>query len=611
MLGCACSLTLVCTPSLHSANTIKESFSGVQYTMRTQTVPRPLRIHILEIDPAKPGVSFRATASNGTAAGENTPQTTRAFVGTIRAQAGINGSFFFSGASGGFDNRGLIASEGNVYSPFGENGDNTRPWPVFNISSANLAQILSRATPYGANTNVDPAIAPYNAISGSERIVTNGVNTAGAVAYGEPTLLHPRSVAGITATGKIVLMVVDGRQTGISEGMTSIETANLLIQYGVVDAVNFDGGGSSSFVFADPVPRTLNSPSDGTDRSVSVSLGVFASPATFAQDVVVFSDFYAGDRGTFAYNPTSSGSTQGVLTTSTNTAVQNANAFRRGWFQRLTINDDPAISTVSENPTGGWFVRHISGSSASPAQNIARPTKGYVGFWARTTTAGLSTAIVVDAPSLDRGVKRTLTADGQWHLYQWNLNDAAQWSGWAGGDGVIAGSTFTLDSIQFFGPNANAVIEIDEVMHNTYGTIDAASGPTLLDLPVPAASVTASLSDTGTAPGNTVDNSLSTRWSGTGDGQWIRYDLGATKTISYVKLAWYSGSSRIYTFDIQSSTNGTTWTNVKTGVKSTGWTTALEAYDFTDVTARYIRILGHGNSVNTQNAITEAEIWGF
>jgi poly(beta-D-mannuronate) lyase len=43
---------------------------------------------------------------------------------------------------------------------------------------------------------------------------------------------------------------------------------------------------------------------------------------------------------------------------------------------------------------------------------------------------------------------------------------------------------------------------------------------------------------------------------------------------------------------------------------SSGTTTQPETYDFADVAARYVRILGHGNSQNTWNSITEVDIWG-
>ncbi len=125
------------------------------------------------------------------------------------------------------------------------------------------------------------------------------------------------------------------------------------------------------------------------------------------------------------------------------------------------------------------------------------------------------------------------------------------------------------------------------------------------------AAVTASTFQTGNTPANSVDGSLTTRWSADGDGQWIRYDLGATKTVSYVRIAWLSGDVRTTTFDVQVSPNGTTWTNVLTNKVSSGTTTALEKFDFTDTNARYVRIVGHGNSANTWNSMNEIEIWGL
>ncbi len=57
------------------------------------------------------------------------------------------------------------------------------------------------------------------------------------------------------------------------------------------------------------------------------------------------------------------------------------------------------------------------------------------------------------------------------------------------------------------------------------------------DIPLTSSSVTASGSD-GNLPSNVVDNSLSTRWSNQGIGSWIRVDLGSTKTICSVEIAW-------------------------------------------------------------------------
>lgn len=132
--------------------------------------------------------------------------------------------------------------------------------------------------------------------------------------------------------------------------------------------------------------------------------------------------------------------------------------------------------------------------------------------------------------------------------------------------------------------------------------------PQTSDVNLPVALVTASAHD-GNVPQHTLDNNLSTRWSAQGDGQWIRFDLGATKTVSRLAAAWYRGDRRAAQFEVQTSSTGATWTTQFTGVTS-GTTTQPEWYAFPAVTARYVRILGHGNSQNTWNSITEVDIYG-
>ena len=141
------------------------------------------------------------------------------------------------------------------------------------------------------------------------------------------------------------------------------------------------------------------------------------------------------------------------------------------------------------------------------------------------------------------------------------------------------------------------------------GTFTPPSGGTTAKFGIPGSSVTASSHD-GNVPANTVDGSLSTRWSASGDGQWIRYDLGSTKTVEYLKIAWLNGDSRVYTFDLQKSSDGSTWTTIASGLQSGGTSTALQTFNITDSSARYIRYVGHGSSANLWNSVTELEIWG-
>ncbi|MGO4494788.1 chondroitinase-B domain-containing protein [Paenibacillus sp. 2RAB27] len=128
-------------------------------------------------------------------------------------------------------------------------------------------------------------------------------------------------------------------------------------------------------------------------------------------------------------------------------------------------------------------------------------------------------------------------------------------------------------------------------------------------LTVAASGVTASADD-GNVPANTVDGNLTTRWSASGEGQWIKYDLGAVKKVSFIKIAFISGDTRTSNFDIQTSTDNITFTTVQANVTSS-LNTSLQTFDFPDVDpARYVRIVGHGNSANLWNSYTEVEIYG-
>ena len=84
-----------------------------------------------------------------------------------------------------------------------------------------------------------------------------------------------RTAAGITKTGKVVLMVLDGRQEPFSCGGSMIEIAQIMLEAGCVEAINLDGGGSTTFVAKQEGEDTfsvVNRPSDGYARSVSTAL---------------------------------------------------------------------------------------------------------------------------------------------------------------------------------------------------------------------------------------------------------------------------------------------------------------------------------------------------
>jgi hypothetical protein len=81
---------------------------------------------------------------------------------------------------------------------------------------------------------------------------------------------HPRTALGIREDGTILLVTVDGRQPRISVGMTVAELGALMTRLGCRDAINLDGGGSTTMVVRGKV---VNTPSDAAgERPVSDAL---------------------------------------------------------------------------------------------------------------------------------------------------------------------------------------------------------------------------------------------------------------------------------------------------------------------------------------------------
>jgi large repetitive protein len=108
------------------------------------------------------------------------------------------------------------------------------------------------------------------AIGGSELLVKDGVVTTNS----DPAF-HPRTAIGTKADGSVVMIEIDGRTPGFSEGVQLMELGKIMKDLGVVNALNLDGGGSSTFVARLPGETTrkiLNRPSDGGERKTANGL---------------------------------------------------------------------------------------------------------------------------------------------------------------------------------------------------------------------------------------------------------------------------------------------------------------------------------------------------
>jgi len=112
-------------------------------------------------------------------------------------------------------------------------------------------------------------------IGGGPRLLRGGVlDITGEAEQFKDDILKgraPRTAIGITADQKLLLVTVNGRQPNISVGMTLEELGNLLIELGALEAMNLDGGGSTTMIVRNLV---LNLPSDGKERAVANAIVV-------------------------------------------------------------------------------------------------------------------------------------------------------------------------------------------------------------------------------------------------------------------------------------------------------------------------------------------------
>ncbi len=247
-------------------------FTGITYLRKDLTSPRKLVVHVLAIDTQTVGLEFLVTPSNRTD-GIMCTRTTSKFLEEFKVGVAINAdgwSYLDQTtfppatycATGGEPVKlnGFAASRGKVVSP----RNNERP--IVYISQKNLTTVEQ------APGNV------FNALSADRVIVRQGAVVKNLAALAP----SPRTAMGVNKNGKwLILMTVDGREFGVSEGVTLTELANLLLSYGVYAGVNLDGGGSSTMVVKgfDGQARTLNTAIDmnvpGRQRPVANHLGAF------------------------------------------------------------------------------------------------------------------------------------------------------------------------------------------------------------------------------------------------------------------------------------------------------------------------------------------------
>jgi exopolysaccharide biosynthesis protein len=122
---------------------------------------------------------------------------------------------------------------------------------------------------------------PVEAVGGRPMLARDSVIVAEVETEGQDSFRarNPRTALGIANKGRrMILVVIDGRQKPYSDGTTLRETAEIMLALGARDAINLDGGGSSTLAFVAPDTKRVvvaNHPSDATgERPVGDALAI-------------------------------------------------------------------------------------------------------------------------------------------------------------------------------------------------------------------------------------------------------------------------------------------------------------------------------------------------
>ncbi|MDC7803950.1 phosphodiester glycosidase family protein [Sphingomonas sp. BLCC-B65] len=190
--------------------------------------------------------------------GENIVQTTSEIAAAHDAVFAINGDYY------GFRSTGIEIRNGVIY-----RDEPARQGLAFYLDGH--VEVYDEA-----QTSADALLAAgvWNTLSFGPAIVEGGQVVSGIDDVEVDTNVgnhsiqgdQPRTAVGVIDDNHLVFVVVDGRQSGYSEGVTLPELADIMISLGATTAYNLDGGGSSTMYFNGTV---INSPSNGGERGTS------------------------------------------------------------------------------------------------------------------------------------------------------------------------------------------------------------------------------------------------------------------------------------------------------------------------------------------------------
>ncbi|GAB5408097.1 MAG: hypothetical protein BalsKO_04620 [Balneolaceae bacterium] len=445
---------------LYSVSFNPDIFSQeIGWTEKTETVNLPEGVRFYEglrVNPAFKGWYFEVDITNSNLAlvpylADNGTESISKFAARENVYAAINGGYFGGGISYSTlvqpdqvlaQNVTALTRNSKSYpvlrSMFGIKKDRSMAveWIYHFGGGIDNLYLFNSPMPYNSSDD-EPLSAPikndgeqykdiYMGIGGGPVLVkgdTSRITYNEEIFWGSGVGLSnsdPRTAVGYTADGKAILMVVDGRQGSVSVGVSLTELADIMIDLGVKEAINLDGGGSSQMVIGDSL---VNRPSGSTlQRSVATFLAVVPADSIPIIPAVGYEQ---------------------ILDTGDSTSVK----VSEGWIESANAgfySDTPSLITL-----GGNGSKTVTFNPDLPGSNLYE----LYGWWVSSSNRSKKSAYIVEH---EEGID-TVYADQSTDNSQWVKLGEFRFSG-TSSDKVIISNTggdvnnyVVADAIRFVG----------------------------------------------------------------------------------------------------------------------------------------------------------------
>ncbi len=245
--------------------TITKGATATEFAYLSMSTGLTMKLFVFEVDLSNPEIGIEVSTPENMPAFKVQPMTTQAIFEDTEGHkvwGGVNGDFFASNGTP----QGIVYKNGAAIKTTFTDATNT----FFAITKEKKA-IIGGQDIYN---ELKPTI--QEALGGRVWLVRNGIKI-----NNDNAAVEPRTCVGITEDGqKVYLLAVDGRNFWHSNGMSYDELSKCMQAFGAYQAINLDGGGSTTFFIRNTTEFTAdrfelkNWPCDkgGQERAVANGL---------------------------------------------------------------------------------------------------------------------------------------------------------------------------------------------------------------------------------------------------------------------------------------------------------------------------------------------------